>query len=232
MLEVPSREGRTYKFSPDSMALVAIDMQRDFCSPGGVGDSGGENISPVERIIPNVKKVLGSARTGGMFVCHMREGHTPDLSTLHAMRRLSSLQAGAEIGKKGPLGRFLVRGEYGHEFVGELQPLPGEPVFDKPGFGAFYKTELDQTLRLRGISHLVVCGVTTECCIQSTIREAIDRGFFVLTLEDCRAAYYQDMHDAAMRLLPSQGGLFGWVGKPEAFLEVLGRAEKAASAAE
>ena len=213
LVEVPCTENQVYRFDPTKTALLVIDMQRDFCYPEGVGGIGGEDVGPLQKIIPKVEKLLVAARAANLLVIHTREGHTPDLSTLHEMRRLSSFQAGAEIGVKGPMGRFLVRGEYGHDFVDGLYPQRNEIVIDKPGFSAFYKTDLESLLRDRGITHSIVCGVTTECCVQSTIRGAVDRGFFSLILSDCCASYYPDMHDATMRVLPAQGNLFGWVAK-------------------
>lgn len=156
--------------------------------------------------MPNVKGMLEAARAVGLHIVHTREGHSPDLSTLHDARRLSSRCVGAEIGEPGPLGRNLVCGEYGHDFIDELQPVDGEVVIDKPGFSAFFKTDLENILREKRVTHTIVCGVTTECCVQSSIRSAIDLGFFVLTLEDCCASCYKDMHDAIMRMLPAQGG--------------------------
>ena len=220
-IEIPGRGSTSYRFMPQSTALIVIDMQRDFCDPQGVGAMGGEDVSPMRPIIPKVRAVLDTARASKILVIHTREGHPPDLSTLHEMRRLSSRLAGAEIGAKGPLGRFLVRGEYGHDFVDELQPKTGEIVVDKPGFGAFFKTDLEKILRDRGVTQVIVCGVTTECCVQSTIRGAVDRGFFVLTLEDCCASYYPDMHEATMRVLPAQGNLFGWVGDSQTLIRAL-----------
>lgn len=212
-VEVACSENQVYRFEPAKTALLMIDMQRDFCYPEGVGGTGGEDVGPLQTIIPQVKKLLEAGRAANLFIVHTREGHTPDLSTLHDMRRLSSRQAGAQIGNKGPMGRFLVRGEYGHDFVDGLQPQANEIVVDKPGFSAFFKTNLESILRDHGITHTIVCGVTTECCVQSTIRGAVDRGFFSLIVSDCCASYYPDMHDATMRVLPAQGNLFGWVGK-------------------
>jgi biuret amidohydrolase len=211
--ELAVKEDYSYRFSPETTALIVIDMQRDFLSSegGGTGQND-EDFEAGPAIVPNVKAVLGAARAAGLHIVHTREGHPPDLSTLHDMRRLSSRRVGAEIGAAGPLGRNLVRGEHGHDFIDELQPVDGEVVIDKPGFSAFFKTDLEKILREKGVTHTIVCGVTTECCVQSSIRSAIDLGFFVLTLEDCCASYYKDMHDATMRMLPAQGGLFGFVG--------------------
>lgn len=230
--ELAVEEDFTYRFSPETTALLVIDMQRDFLSSegGGTGQND-EDFEAGPAIVPKVRAVLDAARAAGLHIVHTREGHPPDLSTLHAMRRLSSKRVGAEIGAPGGLGRNLVRGEYGHDFVDELQPVDGEVVIDKPGFSAFFKTDLEQILRDRGVTHAIVCGVTTECCVQSSIRSAIDLGFFVLTLEDCCASYYKDMHDATMRMLPAQGGLFGFVGKSKDLIAALSP-RRASNAAE
>ena len=164
--DVPVSEDYTYSFLPETAALIVIDMQRDFLDPtgGGTGNSD-EDFSAGQAIVPNVRGVLEAARAAGLHIVHTREGHPPDLSTLHAMRRLSSRRVGAEIGETGPLGRHLVRGEYGHDFIDELQPADGEAVIDKPGFSAFYKTDLEKILHDWGVTHTIVCGVTTECCV-------------------------------------------------------------------
>src|SRR5207253_2581737 len=142
-------------------------------------------------IVPRVAKLVAAARRHGIEVIHTREGHRPDLSDLPASKRDRSRAAGAEIGSPGPLGRVLVRGEYGHDFIDELRPAPGEAVFDKPGFGAFYATSLDDHLRARSIDRLLFTGVTTQCCVQSTLREAVDRGYSCLTFYDGCAAFVQ-----------------------------------------
>ena len=230
--ELAVKEDYSYRFSPETAALIVIDMQRDFLSSEGGGTGrNDEDFEAGPAIVPNVGAVLDAARAAGLHIVHTREGHAPDLSTLHAMRRLSSRRVGAEIGAAGALGRNLVRGEYGHDFIDELQPIDGELIIDKPGFSAFFKTDLEQILRDRGVTHTIVCGVTTECCVQSTIRSAVDMGFFVLTLEDCCASYYKDMHDATIRMLPAQGGLFGFVGNSRDLVAALS-AGAASSAAE
>lgn len=187
--------------------MVLIDMQRDFIQNE---DANGES-GPVRAIVPSLQRLLGAARRIGMTVAHTREGHVPDLSDLNDAKRERSRDAGAEIGADGRLGRFLVRGEYGHDFIDELRPEAGEWIIDKPGFGAFYATDLDLRLRARGISHLIIGGVTTQCCVQSTLREAVDRGYRCLTLADGCATFDTALHDATMAIIQSEGHLFGWI---------------------
>lgn len=187
--------------------MVLIDMQRDFIQNE---DANGES-GPVRAIVPSLQRLLAAARRIGMTVAHTREGHVPDLSDLNDAKRERSRDAGAEIGADGRLGRFLVRGEYGHDFIDELRPEAGEWIIDKPGFGAFYATDLDLRLRARGISHLIIGGVTTQCCVQSTLREAVDRGYRCLTLADGCATFDTALHDATMAIIQSEGHLFGWI---------------------
>jgi nicotinamidase-related amidase len=200
-----------FSFDPAHTALIMIDMQRDFIEPGGAADHGGENVAATQAIVPYVQNAVRFAREHGLQVVHTREGHEPGLSDLNPVKRERSAAAGAEIGAKGPLGRFLVRGERGHDFIDALRPEPGEWVIDKPGFGAFHATDLGERLRIRGISHLIVTGVTTQCCVFSTLREAVDRGYACLTLSDATAAYEWDWHEATLRMIASEGHLFGWI---------------------
>jgi len=172
------------------------------------------------QVIQPIKRVLEAARRKGMFIIHTREGHRPDLSDCPPTKlRRGRLKTG--IGDVGPMGRILIRGELGHDIVEELYPLPGEPVVDKPGKGAFYATDLELILRNRGIQSLIVCGVTTHVCVNTTIREANDRGFECLLLEDCAAAFDPEDHRAAVRMVHQQGGIFGWVATSDAFLSAL-----------
>ena len=172
-----------FEFDPRTTALVVIDMQRDFVDPGGFGEALGNDVSLLRKAIAPTRKVLDAARKKGMLVVHTREGHRPDLSDLPLAKKLRGrLKNG--IGDPGPMGRILVRGEYGHDIVDALKPAAGEPVVDKPGKGAFYATDLDSLLHNRGIRQLVVCGVTTEVCVNTTVREANDRGYDCLVLED------------------------------------------------
>jgi len=186
---VPCDHERRFAFAAERAALLVIDMQRDFIAPGGAADEGGENVAAAQAIVSNVGRVLRAARERGLLIVHTREGHEPDLSDLHAAKRERSAASGAEIGAKGPLGRFLVREEYGHDFVDELRPEPGELVIDKSGFGAFHATDLRERLSIRGITHLLFTGVTTQCCVFSTLREAVDRGYYCLMIADCSAAF-------------------------------------------
>ncbi|MBC7340138.1 MAG: cysteine hydrolase [Firmicutes bacterium] len=218
-------EALPYEFECDTghTALLIIDMQRDFCAPGGFGEKLGNDISLTRKVIAPIQRVLSAWREAGLFVVHTREGHRPDLSDCPASKLRRSKRQGAGIGDPGPMGRILVRGEYGHDIVDELKPLPGEPVVDKPGKGAFYQTDLDVILRTRGISSLVVTGVTTHVCVHTTIREANDRGYECLLLEDCAAAFDPRDHEAAVRMVHQQGGIFGWVSTSEALLKALGQ---------
>ena len=207
-----------FELDPGRCALVIIDMQRDFVDPGGFGEALGNDVSLLRKAIEPTRKVLELARARGMLVIHTREGHRPDLSDLPASKKLRGrLKNG--IGDPGPMGRILVRGEYGHDIVDELKPAPGEPVVDKPGKGAFYATDLDSMLHNRGIRQLVVCGVTTEVCVNTTVREANDRGYDCLVLEDCVGSYFPDFQVAALNMIKAQGGIFGWVSDSGKFIE-------------
>ena len=208
MIEISCERGLVYRCDPAKTALMVIDMQRDFLDPSGYVAASGDDVSGMRAIIPRVRSVLEAARDLGLHVVHTREGYAPDLSDMHAVKR-ERYSAGAE----GPRGRFLIRGEWGHDFVDELRPVDGEPVVDKPGFGAFYHTGLTEILAAREISHLILCGVTTQCCVHSTLREAVDRGYWCLTLEDCCAAVEPALHEAAISLIYGEANLFGWVTK-------------------
>ncbi|HXZ92843.1 MAG TPA: isochorismatase family cysteine hydrolase, partial [Burkholderiales bacterium] len=208
---------------PASCALVIIDMQRDFVDPGGFGEALGNDVSLLRRAVAPTRQVLAAARSAGMLVIHTREGHRPDLADLPAAKKArGKLKAG--IGDPGPMGRILVRGEHGHDIIDELKPAPGEPVVDKPGKGAFYATDLDSILHNRGIRQLVVCGVTTEVCVNTTVREANDRGYDCLVLEDCVGSYFPAFQKAALEMIKAQGGIFGWVSDSQRFLEGLAKA--------
>jgi nicotinamidase-related amidase len=194
-----------------SIALIVIDMQRDFCAPGGYADQAGLEIDRLRAPIPAISRLLDSARAQGMLVVHTREGHRPDLSDLHESKRRRAEQAGAPIGAHGPLGRLLVRGEYGHDLIDELRPLAGEPVIDKPGYSAFAYTDLDLLLRRRGIGHLVICGVTTEVCVSSTLRAAVELGYACTLVSDACGSPSAELHAAALAMVEVEGGLFGRV---------------------
>ena len=209
-----------FEFEAASCALVIIDMQRDFVDPGGFGEALGNDVSLLRKAIAPTRKVLDAARRREMLVVHTREGHRADLSDLPPSKKLRGrLKSG--IGDPGPMGRILVRGEYGHDIVDELKPVPGEPVVDKPGKGAFYATDLDSMLRNRGIRQLVVCGVTTEVCVNTTVREANDRGYDCLVLADCVGSYFPEFQAAALAMIKAQGGIFGWVSDSNKFMEAL-----------
>jgi len=215
-------EPYAFEFEPPSCALVIIDMQRDFVDPGGFGEALGNDVSLLRKAIAPTRKVLEAARGRKMLVIHTREGHRPDLSDLpQSKKRRGKLKNG--IGDPGPMGRILVRGEYGHDIIDELRPAPGEPVIDKPGKGAFYATDLDAMLHNRGIRQLVVCGVTTEVCVNTSVREANDRGYDCLVLEDCVGSYFPAFQRAALDMIKAQGGIFGWVSDSNRFLEALNR---------
>jgi nicotinamidase-related amidase len=209
-----------FAFAPTSAALMIIDMQRDFLEPGGFGAALGNDVTLLRSAIAPTRRVLDACRAAGMAVVHTREGHRPDLSDLAPAKRARGRFA-TGIGDIGPMGRILVRGEPGHDIVAELAPLPGEPVVDKPGKGAFYATDLEAVLRSRGIIQLLVCGVTTEVCVNTTVREANDRGFECLVLEDCTGSYFPQLHTAGIAMIKAQGGIFGWVAPADALLAAL-----------
>src|ERR1700753_3255721 len=194
----------------DKSALVIIDMQRDFLEPGGFGAALGNDVSRLQAAVDPCRQVLDAARELGMLVIHTREGHRPDLTDAppHKVKRGDPA---TRIGAPGPMGRILVRGEPGHDIIAELYPASGEPVIDKPGKGAFYQTDLDLMLRNRGIETLLVGGVTTEACVNTTVREANDRGFRCVVLSDCCASYFPEFHAAGLAMIKAQGGIFGWV---------------------
>jgi nicotinamidase-related amidase len=209
-----------FTFDPATAALVIIDMQRDFLEPGGFGAALGNDVALLRSAIAPTERVLCACRDARMMVVHTREGHRPDLSDLSPAKRVRGRFATC-IGDPGPMGRILVRGETGHDIVPELTPAPGEPVVDKPGKGAFYATDLEAMLRGRGIAQLIVCGVTTEVCVNTTVREANDRGFDCLVLDDCTGSYFPEFHQAGIAMIKAQGGIFGWVAGSETLIRAL-----------
>ena len=201
-------------------ALVIIDMQRDFLEPGGFGETLGNDVSQLASAVGPISKVLAAARKSGMLVIHTREGHLPDLSDAPPAK----VERGApslRIGDPGSMGRILIRGEAGHDIIPALYPVAGEVVIDKPGKGAFYATQLCDVLKQRGIENLLVCGVTTEVCVNTTVREANDRGYRCVVIADGCASYFPEFHDMGLKMIKAQGGIFGWVAGSAAVLEAI-----------
>jgi len=215
-------EAEPYAFDldPARASLVIIDMQRDFLEPGGFGAALGNDVSLLRRAIAPIRSLLERARAAGLTIIHTREGHRPDLADLPPAKK-SRGRLAAGIGDPGPMGRILVRGEPGHDIIPELYPVPGEPVVDKPGKGAFFATDLDAMLKNRGIAQLIVCGVTTEVCVNTTVREANDRGYECLVVADCVGSYFPEFQEMGLRMIKAQGGIFGWVASSEAVIAAL-----------
>ena len=212
-----------FDLEPDlaSTALLVIDMQRDFVQPKGFGELLGNDVSLLRGAIEPTRRVLDAARAAGMLVVHTREGHRPDLTDCPPAK----LTRGGKtfIGTDGPMGRILVRGEEGHDIVPELYPQEGEPVVDKPGKGAFYQTDLHLILQNHGIKTLLVCGVTLEVCVHTTVREANDRGYECAVLEDCVASYFPEFQRVGLEMIKAQGAIFGWVSDSARAVEWLDR---------
>jgi len=196
-------------FDAESTALVMIDMQRDFVEPGGFGEALGNDVSFVRSAIEPCRKLLKAARDARLLIIHTREGHRADLADCPPAK----LTRGGKrfIGEDGPMGRILVRGEAGHDIIPELYPALGEPIIDKPGKGAFYQTDLQLILQNHGIKTLIVCGVTTEVCVTTTVREANDRGYECIIPADCVGSYFPEFQKSALEMIKAQGGIFGWV---------------------
>ncbi|MGA3120844.1 MAG: isochorismatase family cysteine hydrolase [Polyangiaceae bacterium] len=221
MIEVTvDAEPQPVSIDVDRTALVIIDMQRDFLEPGGFGEALGNDVSRLNAAVRPCMALLESARDNGLFVIHTREGHRADMADAPKAK----VERGApslRIGDSGPMGRILIRGEPGHDIVPDLYPRPGEAIIDKPGKGAFFATDLHLILQNRGIENLIVCGVTTEVCVNTTVREANDRGYRCIVPSDCCASYFQEFHDVALRMIKAQGGIFGWVSDSARVIEAL-----------
>ena len=206
-----------FEFKPESTALLIIDMQRDFVLPGGFGQSLGNDVSPLMLIVPKIEALLEMWRSLGACVVHTRESHLPDLSDCPPSK-LKRGNPALSIGDLGPMGRLLVRGEYGCDIIDELRPAPSEIVIDKPGKGAFFQTSLMEQLTSRGITHLIFTGVTTEVCVQTSMREANDRGFECLVVEDATESYFPHFKTATLAMIVAQAGIVGWSASTQAIL--------------
>lgn len=224
MNSVLSIDAEPYAFElvPEKCALLIIDMQRDFLEPGGFGEMLGNDVSQLRRTIEPNKALLAAFRKAGLTVMHTREGHRPDLSDLPPAKKVRGHGA-TTIGDIGPMGRILIRGEPGQDIIDELYPLPGEPIIDKPGKGAFFATDLHAILQNKGITQLVVTGVTTEVCVNTTVREANDRGFECLVPEDCVGSYFPIFQEMGLKMIKAQGGIFGWVTSSPHIIAALGQ---------
>ena len=213
-------EPEPISFDPKKTAVVMIDMQRDFLEPGGFGETLGNDVSLLGKAVKPCRALLDTARKRGVLVIHTREGHRPDLSDAPRAKVERGVPS-MRIGAKGPMGRILIRGEPGHDLIPELYPVAGEPVIDKPGKGAFFATDLALILQDRNIESLIVCGVTTEVCVHTTVREANDRGYRCIVPGDCCGSYFPEFHEVALRMIKAQGGIFGWVTDSRRLLAAL-----------
>lgn len=211
-----------FSFQVERCALVVIDMQRDFIEPGGFGEALGNDVSRLAAIIPATRRLLDGCRAAGMTVIHTREAHRPDLADCPPAKRLRGHPV-HRIGEYGPMGRILVSGEPGNDIVPALAPVPGEIVIDKPGKGAFYATALHEILRLRGLTHLIFAGVTTEVCVQTTMREANDRGYECLLVEDCTESYFPEFKRVTVEMIRAQGAIVGWTAPSQVLLSALAK---------
>ncbi|HYZ69548.1 MAG TPA: cysteine hydrolase [Mycobacterium sp.] len=208
-IDVPA-EPSSFRLLPGKTALIVIDMQRDFLLPGGFGESLGNDVDQLFKVVPPLAELIAAARSAGITVIHTREGHQPDLSDCPPAK-LNRGEPSKRIGDDGKYGRILIRGEYGHDIVDELAPIDGEVVIDKPGKGAFYATDLQDVLTDGGITQLLITGVTTEVCVHTTTREANDRGYECLVVSDCVGSYFPEFQRIGLEMIKAQGGIFGWV---------------------
>ena len=209
------------QLTSSNTALIVIDMQVDFCGEGGYVDKMGYDIGLTRAPIAPLQRLMAAMRDAGCLLIHTREGHRPDMADAPPAK----IERGApsmRIGDAGPMGRILIRGEKGHDIIDALAPLPGEPVVDKPGKGAFYATDLGAILQNNGIENLIVGGVTTEVCVHTTVREANDRGYRCLVPGDCCASYFPEFHEMRLRMIKAQGGIFGWVTDSKKLINALG----------
>ena len=204
-------------------AVLLIDMQRDFLEPGGFGETLGNDVSRLTPAIAPCKALLQAARKLGVLVIHTREGHRPDLTDAPPAK-VERGKPSMRIGAPGPMGRILVRGEKGHDLIPELYPIDGEPVIDKPGKGAFWATDLHGILQNRGIENLFVGGVTTEVCVNTSVREANDRGYRCVVAADCCGSYFPEFHEMGLKMIKAQGGIFGWVSDSKRILAAMATA--------
>lgn len=225
-VQLPAEPG-PLDMDPTRTALIVIDMQRDFLEPGGFGETLGNDVSLLQAAVGPCRTALEAARAAGLLVIHTREGHRPDLSDAPPAK-LARGAPSKRIGDPGPMGRILVRGEPGHDIVDSLYPAPDEVVLDKPGKGAFHQTDLAQILQNAGIDTLLVCGVTTEVCVHTTIREGNDRGYRCVAIGDACASYFPEFHRVGLEMIKAQGGIFGWVSDASSLAAALGKAAAAA----
>jgi nicotinamidase-related amidase len=218
-IEVPA-EPSPFRIVADKTALIVIDMQRDFLLPGGFGQTLGNDVDQLLKVVPPLADLIAASRAAGIMVIHTREGHEPDLSDCPPTK-LNRGAPSKRIGDEGKYGRILIRGEYGHDIVDELAPIDGEIVIDKPGKGAFYATELQDVLTAGGITQLLITGVTTEVCVHTTTREANDRGYECLVVSDCVGSYFPQFQRIGLEMIKAQGGIFGWVADTTAVIPAL-----------
>jgi nicotinamidase-related amidase len=218
-VEVPA-EPSPFTIVAGKTAVIVIDMQRDFLLPGGFGESLGNDVGQLQKVVAPLATLITAARSAGIMVIHTREGHEPDLSDCPPAK-LNRGAPSKRIGDAGKYGRILIRGEYGHDIVDELTPVEGEVVIDKPGKGAFYATELQDVLSAAGVTQLLITGVTTEVCVHTTTREANDRGYECLVVSDCVGSYFPEFQRVGLEMIKAQGGIFGWVADTAAILPAL-----------